>query len=32
LKSWNCREFRLSNNAAGGKSKRRMTECLWMNF
>jgi DNA adenine methylase len=29
---FNCHEFELPNNAAGGKSKRRMTECLWTNF
>lgn len=25
-------DFELPNNAAGGKSKRRMTECVWMNY
>jgi DNA adenine methylase len=29
---WRVREFELPNNAAGGKSKRRMTECLWLNY
>jgi DNA adenine methylase len=29
---WNCHEFDLPNNAAGGTSKRRMTEVLWCNF
>ncbi|MHC4401045.1 MAG: DNA adenine methylase [Planctomycetota bacterium] len=29
---WRREDFSLPNNAAGGKSKRRMTECLWMNF
>jgi DNA adenine methylase len=29
---WNVKEIELPNNAAGGKSKRRMTECLWWNF
>ncbi len=29
---WHCRTFDLPNNAAGGKDKRRMTECLWSNF
>jgi DNA adenine methylase len=32
LSSWRCEEFDLPNNAAGGNEKRRMTECLWMNF
>jgi hypothetical protein len=25
-------DFDLPNNAAGGKAKRRMIECVWMNF
>lgn len=29
---WNRYEFSLPNNAAGGKSKRRMIECVWTNF
>ena len=29
---WKCHEFDLPNNAAGGKEKRRMTECLWVNY
>ena len=29
---WNRVDFSLPNNAAGGATKRRMTECLWMNF
>ncbi|KKL95176.1 hypothetical protein LCGC14_1857270 [marine sediment metagenome] len=29
---WNLVEYDLSNNASGSKSKRRMTECLWMNY
>jgi DNA adenine methylase len=29
---WRREDFDLPNNAAGGKSKRRMTESLWMNF
>jgi DNA adenine methylase len=29
---WHLRQFDLPNNAAGGNQKRRMTECLWMNF
>ncbi len=32
LASWNLHEFDLANHAAGGKTKRRMTECLWCNF
>lgn len=30
--SWKRHEFSIPNNAAGGKTKRRMTECLWCNF
>lgn len=26
---WGRREFRISNNAAGGAEKRQMTECVW---
>lgn len=29
---WHRRDFELANHAAGGKGKRRMTECLWTNF
>ena len=29
---WHRVEFDLPNNAAGGAQKRRMTECLWVNF
>lgn len=29
---WNLHTFDLPNNSAGGKSKRRMTECLWVNY
>jgi DNA adenine methylase len=32
LKGWTTHEFNLANNAAGGASKRRMTEVLWCNF
>jgi DNA adenine methylase len=32
LGSWNRQTFELPNNAAGGESKRRMTEVLWCNF
>ncbi len=29
---WTVHEFDLPNNAAGGKRKRRMIECVWSNF
>ena len=29
---WERKDFKLPNNAAGGKKKRRMTECVWMNY
>lgn len=29
---WRRREFDIANHAAGGKSKDREVECLWMNF
>jgi DNA adenine methylase len=29
---WKVHTFDLPNNAAGGISKRRMTECLWSNY
>ncbi len=29
---WHRTEFDLPNHAAGGASKRRMTECVWANF
>lgn len=32
LAKWHCHEFELPNNAAGGKNKRRMVECVWCNF
>ncbi len=32
LGGWTRHDFDLPNNAAGGDSKRRMTECLWCNF
>ena len=32
LHRWHCREFELPNQAAGGKEKRRMTECVWCNY
>jgi len=32
LAGWRRETFDLPNNAAGGKGKRRMTECVWMNY
>jgi DNA adenine methylase len=32
LKGWNRDMFSIANHAAGGKSKQRETEVLWMNF
>lgn len=32
LHGWHRTEFDLPNNAAAGKTKRRMTECVWSNF
>jgi DNA adenine methylase len=32
LAGWRRVEFDLPNHAAGGPAKRRMTECVWMNF
>lgn len=29
---WHRTDFDLPNNSAGGKAKRRMTECVWSNF
>src|SRR5947209_6827893 len=29
---WQRRDFELPNNAAAGKAKRRMVECVWTNF
>lgn len=29
---WTCHQFSLPNNSAGGKSKRRMIECIWQNW
>lgn len=31
-RGWNRHDFDLPNNAAGGKGKRRMTECVWCNY
>jgi hypothetical protein len=32
LADWNRHEMKRPNNAAGGKSKRKMTEVIWCNF
>jgi DNA adenine methylase len=32
LAGWCRRDFHIDNKAAGGKSKRQMTESVWMNF
>jgi DNA adenine methylase len=32
LQNWNLKEFVKPNNSAGGKEKRKMTECIWMNY
>jgi DNA adenine methylase len=32
LGSWNRHEFSISNHAAGGKTKARMTEVVWTNY
>ncbi len=32
LRDWNRHEIAIDNKAAGGKTKRKMTEVLWMNF
>lgn len=29
---WNKHEMKINNHAAGGKTKRVMTECVWCNF
>ena len=29
---WQRVDSNLPNNSAGGSEKRRMTECIWMNF
>lgn len=31
-RGWNRVDFDIANHAAGGRRKRRQTECLWMNF
>lgn len=32
IAGWKCHEFKINNHAAGGKTKRVMTEVLWCNF
>ncbi len=32
LKNWNRHEFEVANNAAGGDTKKRMTEVVWSNY
>lgn len=32
LANWRCERFELPNNSAGGAEKRRMVECIWMNY
>jgi DNA adenine methylase len=32
LMNWSRIDFDVLNNAAGGRNKRRMTECVWANF
>lgn len=32
LASWTCHEIERANSAAGGKTKRTMTECVWTNY
>lgn len=32
LNGWRRVDIEIDNKAAGGKSKRKMTECLWMNY
>ena len=29
---WKCHEFEIDNKAAGGKTKRKMIECVWTSF
>lgn len=31
-KDWRRIDFDIANHAAGGAAKRRMTECIWLNF
>lgn len=32
LKNWRVEKFEIANSAASGAKKRKMVECLWMNF
>jgi DNA adenine methylase len=32
LSQWRRVDFNIANHAAGGESKRRMTERLWLNY
>ena len=32
LTGWKRQDFVIDNKAAGGKTKRQMTEAVWMNF
>ena len=32
LRNWNLKEFTKANNSSGAKEKRKMIECVWMNF
>jgi DNA adenine methylase len=32
LADWNRRDFMIDNKAAGGETKRKVTESVWMNF
>ena len=32
LTGWKRKDFVIDNKAAGGKTKRKMTEAVWMNF
>lgn len=29
---WNLHKFEMPNNASVSKNKRRVTECIWLNF
>jgi DNA adenine methylase len=32
LSTWRCQEFAIDNKASSAKTKRVMTECVWMNY
>ena len=32
LAGWRRQDFQIDNKAAGGKTKREMTEAVWMNY